>query len=141
MLLGVRQGSIGRLVVHPSTRREPAARTAFAFESTRGDHGFIGLFHESAATVTWVSPSVDMDILPTWSADGSTLAWVRTRASRDDDSVSPLDGNKGNRGPDFEVMVADVDMAPRSTTAAGRGLAASADVQPPAVPAPATGWQ
>ncbi len=48
-----------------------------AFVSTRTNHSFIGLYDVSTRSVTYVSPSVDFDALPTWSSDGKQIAFTR----------------------------------------------------------------
>jgi dipeptidyl aminopeptidase/acylaminoacyl peptidase len=48
-----------------------------AFTSARGDHSFVGVYDVTAKTVRWLSPSVDQDSEPTWSPDGSRVAFVR----------------------------------------------------------------
>ena len=48
-----------------------------AFVSSRGDHGFIGVYDTSAKTILYISPSVDRDSAPRWSPDGKQIAFVR----------------------------------------------------------------
>jgi Tol biopolymer transport system component len=48
-----------------------------AFVSARTNHSFIGLYDVSTRTVTYVSPGVDFDALPTWSLDGKQIAFTR----------------------------------------------------------------
>src|SRR5438105_10437611 len=48
-----------------------------AFVSNRGDHSFIGLYDFTNRSADFVETSVDRDISPTWSDDGSVLAYVR----------------------------------------------------------------
>ena len=48
-----------------------------AFVSNREDHSLVGVFDVARRKILWVSPSVDRDIDPRWSADGSVLAFVR----------------------------------------------------------------
>eukprot|EP00854_Cymbomonas_tetramitiformis_P009033 gene9033-10704_t len=121
-LFGVKQGSISGLTWRPSpTPVNPATDlSVIAFANDRGDHGFVGIFQyagsgapsPSTQRVTWVSPSVDTDSQPVWSPDGARLAWMRLRVPPADDGFSPNDGNEGNRGPDFGIMVVDVVVAP-----------------------------
>ena len=49
-----------------------------AFESARGDHSFIGVYHMVKAKITWLAPSVDRDSSPAWSGDGRRVAFLRT---------------------------------------------------------------
>jgi len=50
------------------------------FVSTRGDHGFIGLYDVDAKTVRFLAPSVDTDSDAVWSLDGKRIAFVRRPA-------------------------------------------------------------
>jgi len=52
------------------------------FVSTRGDHGFIGLYDVDAKTVRFLAPSVDTDSDAVWSLDGKRIAFVRRPAER-----------------------------------------------------------
>lgn len=51
--------------------------TRIAFASGRGDHGFIGVFDTRTKAVSYLDPSVDRDMAPTWSPDGGEVAFVR----------------------------------------------------------------
>src|SRR5262245_1088970 len=48
-----------------------------AFVSERNDHSLIGVYDIASRKISWVSPSVDHDASPTWSADGKRLAFIR----------------------------------------------------------------
>lgn len=48
-----------------------------AFVSSRGDHGFIGVYDFAAGTLVWLDPSVDFDRNPVWSPDGKSIAFLR----------------------------------------------------------------
>jgi len=48
-----------------------------AFVSMRENHSFIGLYDVKARKVTYVSPSVDCDASPSWSADSKQIAFIR----------------------------------------------------------------
>jgi len=51
--------------------------TRLAFTSSRGDHGFVGVYDLGRKSLTWLSPSVDRDVGPVWSPDGSRIAFIR----------------------------------------------------------------
>ncbi len=51
--------------------------TRLAFTSSRGDHGFIGVYDLTAKTIQYLDPSVDRDASPVWSPDGRSIAFVR----------------------------------------------------------------
>ncbi|MFN2638504.1 MAG: TolB family protein, partial [Gemmatimonadaceae bacterium] len=53
-----------------------------AFRSSRGDHGFIGVYDVAAKTITWMGPSVDRDLAPEWSPDGRQVAFIRIAAEK-----------------------------------------------------------
>ncbi len=53
-----------------------------AFRSSRGDHGFIGVYDIAARTIAWMGPSVDRDSGPEWSPDSRSIAFVRIAAGR-----------------------------------------------------------
>jgi len=48
-----------------------------AFVANRGDHSFIGVYDPRAGSIRFMSPSVDRDQLPRWSADGTRIAFIR----------------------------------------------------------------
>lgn len=48
-----------------------------AFVSNRGDHAFVGIFSIEDRDVLYLDPSLDQDGSPTWSPDGSHLAFLR----------------------------------------------------------------
>ncbi|MBI4889731.1 MAG: PD40 domain-containing protein [Acidobacteria bacterium] len=53
-----------------------------AFTSTRSDHSFIGVYSFAAQSITWLDPSTDKDLLPTWSPDGKSVAFLRILSER-----------------------------------------------------------
>ena len=61
-----------------------------AFVSNRGDHSFIGLYDFINRSVDFVETSVDRDISPTWSDDGSILAYIRVPNIHNDLPFTPL---------------------------------------------------
>jgi dipeptidyl-peptidase-4 len=48
-----------------------------AFVSDRGDHSFIAVYDVATRTLQYMSPSVDHDMSPAWSADSNRLAFIR----------------------------------------------------------------
>src|SRR2546423_2280288 len=48
-----------------------------AFVANRGDHSFIAVYNPRAGSIRYLSPSVDRDVLPRWSADGRRIAFIR----------------------------------------------------------------
>jgi len=51
--------------------------TKIAFVSYRGDHSFIGVYHRALTEITYISPSVDQDVNPVWSADSKQIAYIK----------------------------------------------------------------
>ena len=54
--------------------------STLAFLSSRGDHGFIGIYRLAAKSLTYLNPSVDQDGAPSWSPDGTHIAYIRVPA-------------------------------------------------------------
>ena len=48
-----------------------------AFVSRRTDHSFIAVYDQASRKITYLSPSVDFDSSPTWSADSTRIAFIR----------------------------------------------------------------
>jgi len=48
-----------------------------AFVSDRGDYAFVGVYDLDVKTLTWLDPSVDRDLAPTWAPDSSAVAFLR----------------------------------------------------------------
>ena len=63
-------GQCGRPVWSPDGGR-------LAFTSSRGDHGFIGVYDVAAASLRYLDPSTDFDLFPVWSPNGGSIAFVR----------------------------------------------------------------
>jgi dipeptidyl aminopeptidase/acylaminoacyl peptidase len=74
-----------------------------AFVSDRGDHAFLGLYDKSAKSLRWISPSVDEDHEPAWSADGSRVAFLRIPAS-----AGTTIFHSALAGQPWSILVADV---------------------------------
>lgn len=71
-----------------------------AFTSSREDHSFIGIYDFAGHTISWISPSVDMDGYPAWSPDGKYIAFIRFPGR------AGLSFGRGGRP--FSIWVADV---------------------------------
>ncbi|MEZ4417561.1 MAG: prolyl oligopeptidase family serine peptidase [Gemmatimonadota bacterium] len=54
-----------------------------ALVSRRGDHSFVGVVTLDTREITYLDPSVDQDGDPTWSPDGTRLAFTRSPNVRD----------------------------------------------------------
>ena len=48
-----------------------------AFVSNRGDHSYIGIYDFEKHQLNYISPSVDRDLHPVWSPDGTEIAFVK----------------------------------------------------------------
>jgi dipeptidyl aminopeptidase/acylaminoacyl peptidase len=73
-----------------------------AFVSARQDHNFIGVYDAGAKTLQYLSPSVDWDSSPVWSADGARVAFIRTPTT----SRRPSFGANRTESP-WSIVVAD----------------------------------
>ena len=72
-----------------------------AFASSRGDHGFIVVYNKRTSSFRFLSPSVDRDVLPRWSADGRRIAFIRLF------SVTDTFSNDRERLQPWAIEVAD----------------------------------
>ena len=52
-----------------------------AFQSSRGDHSFIGIYTDQATPLLWIAPAFKRDAMPRWSPDGNRLVFVRRPGS------------------------------------------------------------
>ena len=99
--------------------------TALAFVSDRGDHSFVGIVRTGTTRIAWVSPSVDSDSMPTWSPQGSRLAFLRFAASVDRLGRGPQHGRIHGL-PSTSLVVTDVTadgvFRPTQTRLAATGL-------------------
>ncbi len=78
-----------------------------AFVSRRNDHSFIAVYDEAARKVTYMSPSVDFDTSPAWSADSSRIAFIRRPGTPFAQQSQEGVGGLGNPpGPAFTAATA-----------------------------------
>eukprot|EP00939_MAST-03C_sp_MAST-3C-sp1_P005067 g5067.t1 len=113
MLFRVEKGTLASFAWMPHSEER-----VLAFSNDRGSHGFVGLYVRDSERIVWIDPSADADIAPQWSANGRRLVVTRVFPTRDDDGAySALDGDEGNRGPDFAIVSVDVRVS-----ADGRGV-------------------
>jgi dipeptidyl aminopeptidase/acylaminoacyl peptidase len=75
------------------------------FVSDRVDHSLVGVFDIARRKILWIAPSVDRDIDPCWSADGTRIAFVRRPGLAFGDEAP---NEFSSRGPaDLSIWVAD----------------------------------
>jgi len=80
-----------------------------AFTSSRGDHGFIGVYAVGDKTITYMQPSTLNDRYPEWSPDSKQIAFVRMSSGSFGAGAS-----QHRTGEPWSIMVAD------AMTGAGR---------------------
>jgi dipeptidyl aminopeptidase/acylaminoacyl peptidase len=73
-----------------------------AFASSRGDHSFIAVYDFATRNLLYLSPSVDHDFSPVWSAEGKHVAFIRIPASKEWVIFGPK-----RAGPPWCIYVAD----------------------------------
>jgi len=73
----------------------------FAFLSRRGSHTLVGIYDTIGKTIIWMSPSLDHDGSPTFSPNGSELAFLRVPSEKSLDFVSRRTGQP------WSIWVAD----------------------------------
>lgn len=76
---------------------------ALAFESTRGDLGYIAVYTSDDEPIRYLAPSTSRDSMPRWSPDGGRIAFVR-QAGRGGAAMPPLE----RRPSPWSLWVADV---------------------------------
>jgi len=73
-----------------------------AFVSSRERHSFIGVYDLAAKRLSWLDPSLDQDRAPSWSPDGTQIAYIRIPASLNDVIFTPE-----RQGEPWSIRVAD----------------------------------
>jgi dipeptidyl aminopeptidase/acylaminoacyl peptidase len=71
----VDQGRIASITFSPDGKK-------LAFVSGRKQHALIGVYDFAAKTLAWLSPSLDQDSSPIFSADGSKVAFIRVPSEK-----------------------------------------------------------
>ena len=54
------------------------------FSAARSTHSFIGVWDRHAVAVQWLGPAFSIDVYPTWSPDGRSVAFIRLPGSTDE---------------------------------------------------------
>jgi dipeptidyl-peptidase 4 len=99
-----------------------------AFASTRTDHSFVMVYDVTTRTVKYMSPSVDFDTNPLWSADGKSLVFVRRPGLPFGQQAQQGGGGIGvPNGPAFQPNATGRGAPGRG----GRGQANAAQAAPP----------
>jgi dipeptidyl aminopeptidase/acylaminoacyl peptidase len=87
--------------VQSSPRWSPDGRR-IAFVSTRTDHSFVAVFDIATRRITYMSPSVDFDASPMWTADSRQVVFTRRPGLPFGQQAQPGIGSLGNpNGPAF----------------------------------------
>jgi dipeptidyl aminopeptidase/acylaminoacyl peptidase len=90
----VDQGRIASMNFSPDGKK-------LAFVSARKEHSLVGVFDFAARTITWLSPSLDHDTSPVFSAAGTEVAFIRIPSEKNPEFVSHRSGQP------WSVWVAD----------------------------------
>ena len=109
-----------------------------AFVSRRTDHSFIAVFDLATRKVTYMSPSVDFDTSPTWSADSTRIAFIRRPGTPfAQQSQSGIGGLGNPPGPAFNPAAAQGRGGPLNNArggGAGQGRGAAPQGTAPTTP-------
>jgi dipeptidyl aminopeptidase/acylaminoacyl peptidase len=90
----VDQGRIASMTFSPDGKK-------LAFVSARKEHSLVGVFDLAARTITWLSPSLDHDTSPVFSASGTEIAFIRIPSEKNPEFVSH------RAGQPWSIWVAD----------------------------------
>ena len=90
----VDQGRIASMTFSPDGKK-------LAFVSARKEHSLVGVYDFAARTITWLSPSLDHDTSPVFSAAGSEVAFIRIPSEKNPGFVSH------RAGQPWSIWVAD----------------------------------
>ena len=108
-----------------------------AFVSDRENHAFIAVFDVTSRKLTYVSPSVDCDAGPTWSADSKRIAFSRrpgtpfgNQAQNGQGGIGNPPGPASNAATARTVYVAGCGGGFGGAGGGGRGAAPAADSAP-----------
>jgi len=78
-----------------------------AFTSSRGDHGFIGIYSLAGKSLSYLDASTDSDRDPTWSPDSKSLAFIRI--ATETGSAGGGLARPRRSGTPWSIRVADVN--------------------------------
>ena len=90
----VDQGRIASMTFSPDGQK-------LAFVSGRKEHSLVGVYDFAARTITWLSPSLDHDTSPVFSAAGKEVAFIRIPSEKNPGFVSH------RAGQPWSIWVAD----------------------------------
>jgi dipeptidyl aminopeptidase/acylaminoacyl peptidase len=90
----VDQGRIASMTFSPDGKK-------LAFISARKEHSLVGVFEFATKTITWLSPSLDHDTSPVFSAAGTEVAFIRVPSEKHPEFVS------NRAGQPWSIWVAD----------------------------------
>jgi dipeptidyl aminopeptidase/acylaminoacyl peptidase len=90
----VDQGRIASMTFSPDGKK-------LAFVSARKEHSLVGVFDFAARSITWLSPSLDHDTSPVFSAAGTQVAFIRIPSEKNPEFVSH------RAGQPWSIWIAD----------------------------------
>jgi dipeptidyl aminopeptidase/acylaminoacyl peptidase len=88
------QGHIASMTFSPDGKK-------LAFVSARKEHSLVGVFDFATQSITWLSPSLDHDASPVFSATGTEVAFIRVPSEKHPEFVS------NRAGQPWSIWVAD----------------------------------